>query len=110
MEFPAGGEVAGRVERFPAEWIWPDRQIALYEWLLPEGAAVEYPLHQDALGEHRQSLLQKGIGFVRKRGQRGIRQIQGIMRGARCIGSMGMQGGAWRWRRKVWKNGFLHER
>lgn len=54
--------------------------------------------------------LQKGIGFVRKRGQRGIRQIQGIMRGARCIGSMGMQGGAWRWRRKVWKNGFLHER
>ena len=59
MEFPAGGEVAGRVERFPAEWIWPDRQIALYEWLLPEGAAVEYPLHQDAVGEHRQSLFPK---------------------------------------------------
>ena len=62
------------------------------------------------LGNTANKKKKKGIGFVRKRGQRGIRQIQGIIRGARCIGSMGMQGGAWRWRRKVWPNVFLQKK
>ena len=48
-----------------------DRQIALYEWLLPEGAAVEYPLHQDALGEHRQSLFAKRDWLCSEAGAKG---------------------------------------